>query len=123
MPQGCWHQRGVDWGVLHRLVKGTSVSKNAGPRRGWIVRSILVDWGGERSILYKNVETSPYQTLFKNLVRKFERESPSTSGELGPLHLFTKGCSIPSGSNTSSLSFSIELAKTTHHTHKMKQSI
>ena len=31
--------------------------------------------GGERNILYKGVETSPYQTCFKNLEGKPERES------------------------------------------------
>ena len=27
-------QSGVDWGVAHRLEKGTSASEDAGPRRG-----------------------------------------------------------------------------------------
>ena len=45
-------RRRVDWGVSHRLEKGTSVSENAGPRRG-------VDCEiPKRSILYKGVETS-----------------------------------------------------------------
>ena len=33
-------------------------AKTLGPEGGWIVRS-HIDWGGERSILYKGVETSP----------------------------------------------------------------
>ena len=32
-------------------------------------------WGGERSILYKGVETSPKQTCFKNLEGKPKRKS------------------------------------------------
>ena len=59
-------RRGVDWGVPHRLEKGTSASEDAGPRRGWIVRS-YIGWGGERNILYKCMETPPLQTRFKNL--------------------------------------------------------
>ena len=34
-----------------------------------------IGWGGERNILYKGVETSLYQTRFKNLEGKPERES------------------------------------------------
>ena len=57
--QGRWALKGVDWGgIPHRLEKGMSASKDAGPRRGWIVRS-HIGWGGERNILYKGVETSP----------------------------------------------------------------
>ena len=33
-------------------------SKDAGPRRGWIVRS-HIGWGGERDILYYGMKTSP----------------------------------------------------------------
>jgi len=50
-----------------------------------------INWGGERNILYKGVETSPQQTCFKNLEGKPERESPkrtiSASGGLGLLHI------------------------------------
>ena len=35
-----------------------NASENAGPRRGWIVRS-HIDWGGEWNTLYKGVENSP----------------------------------------------------------------
>ena len=44
----------MDWGVPHQLGKGTSVSEDAGPRRGWIMRS-HIGWGVEQSILYKGV--------------------------------------------------------------------
>ena len=56
--QDCWATKGVGWGVPHRLEKGTSVSEDAGLQKGWIVRS-HISWGGERSIFYKGVETSP----------------------------------------------------------------
>ena len=53
-----------------------------------------ISWRGERSILYKGVETSPYQTHFKNLVGKPERESPkriiSASGGLRLLQMILK---------------------------------
>ena len=52
---------GLEGGVLgcsHQLQKGTSTSEDAGLEGGWIMRS-HIDWGGERSILYKDVETSP----------------------------------------------------------------
>ena len=45
-------------GVPHRLEKGKSASEDAGPKGEWIVRS-HIGWGGEQSILYKSVETSP----------------------------------------------------------------
>ena len=51
-------EKGVDWGVSHRLEKGMSVSEDAEPRRGWIVRC-HIGWGGERNILYKGVQTCP----------------------------------------------------------------
>ena len=31
--QGRWATKGVNWGVPHRLEKGTSANENAGPRR------------------------------------------------------------------------------------------
>ena len=34
------------------------LAKKLGPEGGWIVRS-HVNWRGERSIVYKGVETSP----------------------------------------------------------------
>ena len=53
-----------------------------------------IGWGGERSILYKSVETSPSQTHFKNLEGKPERESPkrtiSANGGLGLLQLVSE---------------------------------
>ena len=53
-----------------------------------------IGWEGERSIFYKGVKTSAYQTHFKNLERKSERESPkrtiSASGGLGPLQMESK---------------------------------
>ena len=76
----------MDWGVPHRLDKGTSAARTLGPEGGWIVRS-HIDCGGERNILYMGVESSPLQTRFKNLEGKLERESPkriiSASGGLG----------------------------------------
>ena len=42
------------------------------PKENKSVRS-QIGWGGEWSILYKSVETSPQQTRFKNLVGKTER--------------------------------------------------
>ena len=50
--------------------------------------------GGERSILYKGVETSPYQICFKNFKGKPERENlkriMSDSGELGLLQMVSE---------------------------------
>ena len=50
--------------------------------------------GGERSILYKGVEISPWQTRFKNFEGKPKRESPkriiSASGGLGPLQMVSE---------------------------------
>ena len=37
-----------------RVDMGRCASKDAGPRREWIVRS-HISWGGERNILYKGV--------------------------------------------------------------------
>ena len=77
-------QRGVDTGASEEAKPRRGVdtrrcaSKDAGPRREWLVRS-HIGWGGERNILYKSVETFPYQTHFKAL-----RESPD-SGGLEPL--------------------------------------
>ena len=63
-------------------------ARTLGPEGGWIVRS-HIGWGGERSIFYKDVETSPKQTRFKNLERNFKRKNPkrtiSISGGLGQL--------------------------------------
>ena len=53
----------VDWAAPHRLEKGMSASEDARPRRGWIVTS-HINWGGERNILYKGVETSPIVDTF-----------------------------------------------------------
>ena len=41
-------------------------SEDVGPQRGWIMRS-HISWRGEPNIVYKGVETSPYQTRFKTL--------------------------------------------------------
>ena len=53
---------------------------------GWIVRS-HIGWGEELRILYKGVETSPYEMRFKNFEGKSVRESPkriiSANGDLG----------------------------------------
>ena len=53
-----------------------------------------IGWGGERNILYMGVETSPYQTRFKNLEGKLERESSkrtiSASGGLGLLQMVSE---------------------------------
>ena len=35
-----------------------------------------IGWRGEQNTVYKGVETFPYQTRFKNLEGKPERESP-----------------------------------------------
>ena len=49
----------VDLGaVSHRLEEGKSASKDAEPRRGWIVMS-HIGWGGEQITIYKGVETFP----------------------------------------------------------------
>ena len=57
---------------------------------GWIVRS-HIGWGGERNILYKGVETSPWHTRFKSFEGELERENPNNtifaSGELGLLQI------------------------------------
>ena len=45
-------------GVPHRLENGASASEDTGPEEGWIVRS-HIGWKGERSTLYKGMETSP----------------------------------------------------------------
>ena len=46
-----------------------------------------IGWRGERSILYKSVETFPYQTCFKtlrgNLEGKFQREQYLLAVSLG----------------------------------------
>ena len=72
------------------MEKGTSASEDAGLEGGWIVRS-YISWGGEQNTLYKGVETSPYQTHFKNLERKPKRENSkrtiSASGGLGSLQM------------------------------------
>ena len=68
-------QRGVDCEILHRLETGTSISEDAGLRRGWIVTS-HIGQRGDRNILYKDGETSPKQTCFKNLEGKPERDNP-----------------------------------------------
>ena len=53
-----------------------------------------IGWGGESSIFYKGVETSPWSTRFKNLEGKPRREGPkrtiSANGGLGPLQMVTK---------------------------------
>ena len=36
--QGRRASKGVDWGVPHRLEKGTNASEDVGPQRGWIMR-------------------------------------------------------------------------------------
>ena len=58
-----------------------------------IVRS-HIGWKGERNILYKDVETSPWQTHFKKLERKPERDSPkrtiSVRGGLGLLQIVSE---------------------------------
>ena len=54
--QGCWAPKGSGLWIQHRLKRGTSVSEDAEPRRGWIVRC-HVGWGGERNNFYKGVET------------------------------------------------------------------
>ena len=41
-------------------------ARTLGIEGGWIVRS-HIGWGGERNIIYKGVETTPYQTRFKNI--------------------------------------------------------
>ena len=67
--------------------------KTLGLEGGWIVRS-YIDWGGERNILYKVVETSPKHINFKNPDRKREIENPkktiSTSGGFGLLQNVNK---------------------------------
>ena len=50
-------QREVDEGVPHQLEKGKSARENAGTQRGMDCE--IPHWGGERSILYEHVETSP----------------------------------------------------------------
>ena len=67
--------------------------RTLGPEWGWNVRS-HISWRGERNILYKGVETSSYQTRFKNLEGKPERESPkrtiSTSSGLRLLQMVSE---------------------------------
>ena len=85
VPARMLGSEGGGWGeVPHQLQKGTSASKDTGPRRGWIgggggptsigegnsasedagplrgwiVRS-HIGWRGEPNILYKGVKTSP----------------------------------------------------------------
>ena len=60
--------------------------RTLGSKREWVVRS-HVSWGGERSILYKGVDTFPEQTRFKNLERKPKEDNTiSASGGFEPLH-------------------------------------
>ena len=74
-------------------ILGGVPARTLGPEGGWIVRS-HISWGGEQSILYKGVETSPQQMCFKNLEEKPEKESPkriiSASGELGLLQMVSE---------------------------------
>ena len=53
-----------------------------------------ISQGGERNTLYKGVETSPWQTRFKNLEGKLERKSPKktifASGGLGLLQMVSE---------------------------------
>ena len=65
-------------------------ARTLGPKGGWIMRS-HIGWRGKRNILYKGMETSPWQTRFQNLEGKPEKESPkrtiSANGELGLLQI------------------------------------
>ena len=60
-------RRGVDWGVPHRLKKGTSVAEG-----GWIVRPHF-DWGGEQNIGCGNLSLAK---SFKNFDGKLEWKNP-----------------------------------------------
>ena len=68
-------------------------AKTLSPGGEWIVRS-HIGWKREQNILYKGVETSPYQKRFKNLERKSERESSkrtiSLSSEFGLLQMVSE---------------------------------
>ena len=54
-----------------------------GPKGGWIVRS-HIGWRGERNILYKGVETSPYQTRGGLGVPRRLEKGTSVSKDTGP---------------------------------------
>ena len=56
-PEGGGHKE-VDWGVPHRLEKGTSANKDVGLRRG-VDYEISCRLRGERNILYMGVKISP----------------------------------------------------------------
>jgi len=45
--RGCWTLKEVDWGIPHRLKKGTSASEDVGPRRG--VDCEIPYWLGRRT--------------------------------------------------------------------------
>ena len=43
--------------MLLQMMSGKCASEDSGPQGGWIVR-FHIGWRGERSILYKGVDTS-----------------------------------------------------------------
>ena len=63
-------RRWVDWegptSVPHRLERGTSTSEDAGPERGWIVRSHIC-WRGEQSIFIRVWKPLPSRRVLKTL--------------------------------------------------------
>ena len=67
--QGHWISKGGGLEVPHRLKKGTSASEDAGPRRGWIVRSHIV-WRGEQSIFIMVWKPLPSRHVLKNFEGK-----------------------------------------------------
>ena len=83
--RGPWGPKGVRLGGFHIDWRGgTSVSKDARPRRGWIVRS-HIGWRGERNILYKDVGTS-LADAFKTSRASLKR-TISGNSEIGLLQM------------------------------------
>ena len=79
MPIRTLAPKGVDLeGVPHRLEKGTSVSENAGPKRGWIVMS-HIGWGGEQNTIYKVWKPSPNRRVLKPERESSKRTISATS--------------------------------------------
>ena len=75
-----------------------------------------VDWRGERSILYRGVETSPYQTRFKTV--KLHNEPKWTifvGGRLEQLQMISKLGGASEDTGTQGVNCDIPLKRRTKH--------
>ena len=60
---------------MPQMVKNFDSPLNVGVNLSHLLRGTWGCWGGELSILYKGVETSPYQTHFKTLKGNLKEEA------------------------------------------------